>query len=285
MTDVNNFLPIIDTWESYFHDPYEGLGTTYERVLLHDIFAAVDRHCGIESVLETPSFGMTGISGINSLWWGKAGREVFLIDDDERRLDYVKAVWAKLGLPFTPVLSDINHIPFEPDSVDLVWNFASLWFLQDLEDFAAQARQVSRKAILISVPNNRGLGFLLRRRYAKTVPQINLDHCRPRRVKQAFAAEGWRLQDEGIFDVPPWPDIPMKKEDLLAKLKLDFLLELLPKKAEPEAGETAESILDFFSGKRSEMDREIMKYSFLERTPRPFKAVWGHHRYFTFVKD
>ncbi|HQU73808.1 MAG TPA: methyltransferase domain-containing protein [Calditrichia bacterium] len=285
MSDVNGFLPIIDTWPEYFENPYEGLGTTYERVLLHAIFEKIDRAYNIQSVLETPSFGMTGISGINSLWWGKHQKEIYLVDDNEARLDKIKKVWASLGFPFIPVLNNINQVPLEDDSVDLTWNFASLWFLQDLDYFAEQVKRVTRKVILISVPNHLGMGFLIRRGAARQLSQLNLQYCKPRVVRKAFEGQGWVLWDKGIFDVPPWPDIPMKKEDLFKRLGIEFLLKYLPQADDNSNGETPESILDYFSGKNPNLDKEILKYGIIEKAPRPFSTFWGHHRYFIFVKE
>jgi hypothetical protein len=57
--------PIDNNWKQYFEDFDEGLGTTYERFILHRYFEKIQSTCSIESVLEVPSFGMTGISGIN----------------------------------------------------------------------------------------------------------------------------------------------------------------------------------------------------------------------------
>ncbi len=63
-------MPFIDvSWPDYFRTRHEGLGTVYERFMLQRIFEQLHRSIGVRSLVEVPSFGMTGISGINSLWW------------------------------------------------------------------------------------------------------------------------------------------------------------------------------------------------------------------------
>ncbi len=58
-----------EDWKYYFETLHEGLGTTYERFVLHGYFNRIQDQYGVKTVLEAPVFGMTGISGINSVWW------------------------------------------------------------------------------------------------------------------------------------------------------------------------------------------------------------------------
>jgi len=57
------------TWRDYFVEFYEGIGTTYERFVLHGIFEKIRNEFGVMTVLEGPAFGITGIPGINRMWW------------------------------------------------------------------------------------------------------------------------------------------------------------------------------------------------------------------------
>ncbi len=280
---INPFLPVLDTWEDYFSNPDEGLGTTYERFLLHGIFSMIAEQADIETILEVPAFGMTGISGINSIWWAKQGKRVTIVDDNEQRVELIRKTWQKINLPAEVLCHNPEELPFPPGAFDLVWNFAALWFVKDLERFANRVKQTAGKVILICVPNTRGLGYLLRKKYAVDVPQIHLSHIQPKTVKRAFSGEGWQLWKQGIFDVPPWPDIPMKKEDLLARLKLNWVAKRLVAKRKNETGHSGWCILDFFSGKNPGMEGEILRYGMLEHAPRCIKNFWGHHRYFIFI--
>lgn len=288
MTDkkpVNKFLPILDTWESYYQDPREGMGTVYERFILHEIFAALPGVEKIENILEVPSFGMTGISGINSLWWGRNNRNVTVLDWNRRRLRLIRETWHSLNLPVHTIYwKDPEDLPFADQSFDLVWNFASLWFMNDLQRFVAELKRISRRTILICVPNSSGLGLQLRKRYIGEIDALNLENIEPNLIKKSFSSDGWKLYNEEIFDVPPWPDIPVKKEVILKKLKLSFLLKR-PTNGEDHLKENRSEILDYFSGADKDLRDRVMKYSIFENSFNLIKKYWGHHRFFIFTKE
>jgi len=285
VSQVNSFLPIMDNWEDYFQNPYEGLGTSYERFILHKLFEEIDKEFSISSVLEAPSFGMTGISGINSLWWSGNGKKVIISDDNKKRVDGIKKTWNDLDYAFSPILTDIQTLPYKTTCVDLVWNFAALWFLKDVSQFAESAKKIARKAIFICVPNDMGIGYQIRKNFMDIPKELNLDFIKPKLIKEAFEGKGWVLWKHGLFDIPPWPDIPMKKEDLLDKLHLGFLLKIKRKKSNIDQNNSQESVLDFFSNKKPEMEDEVLRFNFLEKFPKPFKILWGHHRYFVFKRN
>ncbi len=100
-------------WRSYFDDFNEGLGTNYERFILHGHFEKIKRRYSVQSVLEAPSFGMTGISGINSMWWAMQGVPVTVMDDNQERLDLITRVWKDVSLKVELVFrKDFNSLPF-----------------------------------------------------------------------------------------------------------------------------------------------------------------------------
>jgi len=234
--------------------------------------------------LEAPSFGMTGISGINSLWWSGKGKKVIVSDDNKKRVDSIKKTWRDLDYAFSPILSGNQTLPYKNGCVDLVWNFAALWFLKDVSNFADNAKKIARKVIFICVPNDVGIGYQIRKNLMSIPEQINLNFIKPKLIKETFDGDGWILWKQGIFDVPPWPDIPMKKEDLLDKLHLGFLLKTKKGKSNIDQNNSPASILDFFSNKKPEMEDEVLRFNFLEKFPKPFKLLWGHHHYFVFKR-
>jgi len=75
----------------------------------------------------------------------------------------------------------------------------------------------------------------------------------------------------------------LKKEVLLQKLKLGFLLKRLKGNENETKGRT--SIIDYFSGARPRLDEEVMKFGFLEGAPWPVRLLWAHHRYYIFTKE
>ena len=88
-------LPINSIWKRYFTNHNEGLGTTYERFVLQQYFERIRNKFSIKRVLEAPCFGMTGISGINSMWWAIEGCSVTIADHGRERIDLIKKVCRK----------------------------------------------------------------------------------------------------------------------------------------------------------------------------------------------
>ena len=92
-------IPIINNWESYFHHPDEGLGSSYERVILNDILLEIVKRYQIDSVLESPAFGFTGLSGINLMELARQGIRISLEDHDASRLELIRGLWKQAQLP------------------------------------------------------------------------------------------------------------------------------------------------------------------------------------------
>jgi hypothetical protein len=273
-------LMIEATWKDYFENPDEGLGTTYERFVLHGFFERMRKEYSIRSVLEAPSFGMTGISGINSLWWAAQGIPVTVMDHNPERLLCIERVWKKLNLQGKCVfLEDYASLPFENGTFDFSWNFSALSPIQDIDGFLDELTRVTRKVVFICIPNKNGLNPLVRLALRKnTHHESTTEHIQPERLIASMEKLKWQTRERGYLDVPPWPDIAMKKEDFLKALGL----KRLAKAFERRNGEGI-SILDYFSGKRKGLDKEMVKYSFLEKSPGICKRFWAHHQYFTFV--
>lgn len=282
---TSTVLSILDTWPEYFEHMDEGIGTTYERFILHEYFAKIKAEFDIQSILETPSFGMTGISGINSLWWSSQGITPLVIDNHEERIKKSENVWAGIPLPVDfKFVRDLNSIPFEKDSFDLSWNFAALWFVSDLNRFIESLCNVTKKVIFICVPNANGIGFLLRTKFNnEKIPDFYIENIIPKNFVPIFEQNDWNLQKAGYLDIPPWPDIAMKKENMLKKAGLGFLV----KEGDDSEKTTFEKkcIVEYFNGTKPQLELDILKYNFLEKAPFPVKQLWGHHRWFVFIKN
>lgn len=263
-------------WQKYYVHADEGLGTTYERFILHNLFQALRKKYDPKEVLEVPSFGMTGISGINSMWWAVNRIKVAIVDNDEERLNLIKRLWCKVSLK-ADFLYHPNYVslPFEDKSFDMSWNFASLWFIQDLKSFLKELTRITRKVIFICIPNRLGLGYLARRVFnSQEFVPLRVENLDPGRIKEIMASLCWVVSEEGLFDVPPWPDIAMKKEDLLRKIGLGWLAKRLERKATGTL-----SILDYYRGVNRDLETRNLKFAFLENAPSFIKSFWAHHRY------
>lgn len=271
---------IRSVWREYFEDHHEGLGTTYERFVLHRHFEKLRERFAVTSVLEAPAFGMTGVSGINSLWWAHRGIPVTLVDDDMERLELIREVWTRIGLGVDLVgVADFRRLPFRDLAFDLSWNFAALWFVPGLETFLAELCRTTRKVIFICIPNKWGIGHVMRfgGGSGKTAG-LNLDGVNPESIIDAMKRLGWGHFGRGYFDVPPWPDIAMKKEDLLRKLGV----RCRTPSGNPRLG-GGMCILDYFNGSRPDMERDVLRYAFMENSPAIIQKFWAHHVFLQFV--
>lgn len=267
-------------WREYFSNPHEGTGTTYERFILHKYFERLRKRYSVEKLLEAPSFGMTGLSGINSLWWAYNGATVTILDDDEERIHLMKGVWQGLSLQANFVYQPhgFRVLPFKDKSFDLGWNFASIRFVSDLNNFLIELVRVSAKVIFICVPNQGNIwNFMLRLSQGKEkdVPTSSLN---PDGIEDIMEELGWHTYERGYFDVPPWPDIAMKKEDMLRRVGLVGMADKL------EGGShNPTCILDYYKGLKPDMEKKFLRYGFLENLPDLMKKFWAHHRYFVFT--
>ena len=223
---------------------------------------------------------MTGISGINSFWWASKGVKVAIVDQSAERLEAIQNVWSEAGFSadFTYQPPDSATLPFADNSFDLAWNFAALWHIKDGHTYLNELARVTRKALFICVPNQQNVCWVLRPHDASEYELKNIDTDW---IGSSLIVRGWRLVKTGFFDVPPWPDIAMKKENMLKAVGLGGLLKA-------EAGENGNSkglcILDYFSGRTPGMEKEMMRYGVLEQSPNWIKKFWAHHRYLVLEK-
>ena len=106
-------------WKKYFFIETEGLGTLYERLILHSFFRKFIVKYRIKKAIECPSFGITGISGINSLYLANYGIEVYICDNNAERLKWIRRLWNKIGLKAKfIVIEDYSNLPIRDNEFD-----------------------------------------------------------------------------------------------------------------------------------------------------------------------
>ena len=267
-------------WKKYLTDYNEGLGVVYERFILNDYLNRLVDTYRIRSVLEAPLFGMAGVTGINSVCLAQRGCDVTLVDWVDERLSGVARIWGELGLSAAFVLhQDLAHLPFEDNSFDLVWEWAALWYLPDAESLLRELVRVSRHLVFVAMPNNLQVGYLMRkylidRDFFNTVDER---WVHMRRIKRALCEMGVQLLDQGVLDVPPWPDTVMPAAEVLKRLGI--------KSTKLEARFSGDgwtwSTMAHYLGQEPDLHARVMKYAWLDRAPIPWqlKLVWAHHRY------
>jgi SAM-dependent methyltransferase len=267
-------------WEKYLTDWNEGLGVVYERFVLNDYLdGIVDRH-HVKTVLEAPLYGMAGVSGINSVRLVERGCDVTLVDSNAERLAGVAKIWERLNLPVTLVHhQDFSHLAFEDNSFDLAWEWAGLWHLPDAGALLKELARVSRNLIFVAMPNNIQLGYLLRKYVIDRgfFPTVDEKWVRMGHIKQTLKVEGITFIDEGVLDVPPWPDTVMPAAEVLKRLGISN------KKLNRQfAGEGwTWNTMAYYLGEQPDLRERVMKYAWLDRVSLPWqlKTIWAHHRY------
>ncbi len=269
-------IPIINNWQSYFFHQDEGLGSSYERVILNQKLLQIISLFQIDSVLEAPCFGFTGISGINSMELAKNGKKVTLIEHDSERKKCIKQIWDSVTSSATiELVKEYEKLPLQDKSVDLSWNFSAMWFVQDLNRFLEELARVTNKVIFICVPNRFGIGYLSQKLNSEE-PIKNEAFIIPKNVKKIMRSLGWQLLQGDFIDSPPWPDIGMPKEEFLAKFGL--------KKCFDKSTKTPLSILPYYQGNDETFPEKMLHYFWFEKKlPGFIKRIWAHHQYMLFI--
>jgi len=271
---------ILNHWPEYFESRNEGLGTTYERFILHRHFEILKDEFDVTGVLECPSFGMTGVSGINSMWWAAKGVPVTLMEHDRERLKLIEQVWSEVRLPVKIHQCDAlyRHLPFQDRSFDLGWNFAALPFLSEARPVLTEMARVVRKAIVICVPNRNNPLVAVRIGRSRGRPGLFFENARLRELRKIMAELGWVERRLLSFDAPLWPDIAMSKEELLRRVGLTRIADGLAKRPGPPL-----CILDHFAGRSESMEKNVLRYGFPERLPEGLRRFWAHHQLALFI--
>ncbi len=267
-------------WKKYLTDWNEGLGVVYERFVLNDYLdQIVDRH-GVKTVLEAPLYGMAGVSGINSVRLAERGCSVTLVDSNRERLDGVAEIWQQLDLPVTLTYhEDFSRLPFDDNSFDLAWEWAGLWYLSDAEALLKELVRVSRNLVFVAMPNNIQVGYLLRKYVIDRdfFPTVDEKWVQMGRIKKTLKAEGVNFMDEGVLDVPPWPDTVMPAAEVLKRLGIRS-----QKLNDQFTGEGwTWNTMAYYLGDQPDLRERVMKYAWLDHAALPWqlKTVWAHHRY------
>ncbi|MFH0859823.1 MAG: class I SAM-dependent methyltransferase [Candidatus Altiarchaeota archaeon] len=254
----------------------EGLGTVYERFILNDIFKGILQKNRITSVLEAPIYGMTGITGINSVYFALRGCHVTLVDVNENRLKSVDEIWNEVGLRDSVTLvyeKNLSELPFEDNSFDIVWNFAALQHVENAPLLIKELIRVSKHLIFISIQNKAQMGYklrkyLLQRDSFKSIYErwMDIDW-----IKKTFEENNVRTVEDGVFDIPPWPDTCMPVNRFFG---------------DKRKSAWNWNIVDYYLKKDINLRDRIDRYKFIENSgiPEKVKSLWAHHRYVLGVK-
>lgn len=269
-------------WLHWMHEYNEGLGLVYERLILNDYLDSLVNRFAVSTVLEAPIYGMAGMSGINSVRFAQRGCSVTLVDWNARRLDEIRRVWRELGLLDQLELvhvPDPSRLPFADDTFDLVWNWAALWYLPAPAELLQEMARTSGHLVFTAMPNRLQPGYILRKFVLDTEFFTHVDErwAGVGRARAILEASGFSLTEQGVLDVPPWPDTVMPAAEVLRRLGIQS--EALESRFSGDDWDW--STMDYYLGRRPDLKAKMDEYAVLERAPIPWqlKVIWAHHRY------
>jgi SAM-dependent methyltransferase len=279
MNNPRTIQPLpVERWKKYLTDYNEGLGLVYERLVLNDYLDRIVSKHNIRSVLEAPLFGMAGVSGINSVRLAQRGCAVTLVDENAERLAGIERIWGELNLRATFIhRADFARLPFDDGTFDLTWEWAGLWYLPNADALLRELARVSRNLVFVAMPNRVQVGYLMRKFLLERdfVNYVDESWADINRIKREL--RDVNIIEEGVLDVPPWPDTVMPASQVLRRLGI--------KSKKLDAQFTGAgwnwSTMDYYLGRRPELKAMIDRYTFIERAPIPWqvKTIWAHHRY------
>jgi hypothetical protein len=206
-----------------------------------------------------------------------------MVDDTPERIDGVRRIWRDdLRLPAELVCippGNWSNLPFAGRSFDFTWQWAGLWYIADPAGLLAELVRTSRNLVFVAMPNNLQVGYWMRklvidREFFATHDEGWTDIGRIRRTLEAAGAE---VIDEGVLDVPPWPDTVMPANEVLNRLGIRS------KRLEEQfTGDGWQwSTMAHYLGEQPDLYDRVIRYAWLDRAHLPWqiKAVWAHHRY------
>ncbi len=267
-------------WKRYLTDYNEGLGLVYERFVLNDFLLKLKGHYGFYSVLEAPLYGMAGVSGINSVALARVKSPVTLADDDAERLAGVERIWDELGLRATfSLVPDWARLPYPDNSFNFVWNWAALWRIAQPEALLAEMARVTNDLVFVAVPNPVQVGYLMRKYIVEPefVKEVDERWTDIGLIRSTLESLGLTVLEQGVLDVPPWPDTVMPASELLGRLGIKS--KKMQGKFEGEGWTW--STMAYYLGQQPDLYQRVMKYAWLDRSRLPWqvKQVWAHHRW------
>jgi len=278
----------------------EGLGTVYERFMLNDFFDDLFKEHSIGSVIEVPIYGMSGLTGINSIHLSRKGCRVSLLGDEDH-IREARDLWQILGESGEFFqLNGSSSLPFTDRSFDLAWNFAAIWHHSNPGQLLKEMARVSDRFVLIFVPNKLQLGYFTRKYLFDKdfFNRVKEEWVDAGRIRAVLEGQGLRLLKQGALDIPPWPDTCVPIKDIL-RSTLDALRSAFnisrtsngerrtaDVNRQPSNGERrwVWDIMSYYKGENLELKDRIERLTFIERSPLPWrmKLVWAHHRYLLF---
>lgn len=281
-----------DNWKKFFFNSKEGLGTDYDRILCERVLEKFISEYKIKSVLDCPSFGMTGFSGINSIYLAKKGIDVTICEDNPERLEWVKNLWEEIGLNATFILVKYNtRLPFDDQSFDFVWNLSALWHINNgVHTLIKELGRVTGKCLFTSVYNLNQLFYPIWKSFEpEFFLSVNEEYSKEITLEKIFNENlnGFGIKEKGYIVTTPWPGVIIKKEQITNKI--------LRKKTIEEDTIYHNYKLDDIRNNISlptyvdilinhKRNKTLENLMILEKLPNFIKRYWSHLIYWTYSR-
>jgi len=263
-----------------------GLGTTYERVAVARLLSRIASERDIATVLEGPTDGITGISGLNSVPLAQRGADVELVLGAPDEVDLARRAWEALGLSERLTLRESSDgtLGAGGRTFDLVWNFNSLPQVGDPDGLLDEMCDASARYVMVFVSNTKNYGFPVHRLHHKAAGEEwvhgNISVMNAGEIAKKLGERGFHVVDKLLVDTPWWPDIDSPIEEVAATF-LPFLRKRLSGGTERLEHYTwTIDTLPYFDEERlAKLMDEIEKHFIIERSRfTPLKLLFAHHR-------
>ena len=218
----------------------------------------------------------------------------FFAEHDERWTDIglirrlleaegVQRIWRDdLRLPAEVICIDPGawgNLPLASNSFDLTWEWAGLWYIADPAGLLRELVRTSRNLVFVAMPNNIQVGYWMRKLVIDR--EFFAEHDESwtdiGRIRRLLEAEGVQIIEEGVLDVPPWPDTVMPANEVLKRLGIRS--QALEEQFTGDGWQW--STMAYYLGDEPDLRERVMKYAWLDHAPLPWqvKSIWAHHRY------
>ena len=177
-------------------------------------------------------------------------------------------------------------MPFPDNSFEFVWNWAALWHLADPAALLREMVRCSNKLVFVAVPNPVQVGYQFRKYVVEPefVKEIDEKWTDIGMIRRQLEGLGVEILDQGVLDVPPWPDTVMPASELLGRLGIRS--KKLQGRFQGEGWQW--STMDYYLGRQPDLYDRVMKYAWLERlaavlaassrSGRTIGGCWGGRR-------
>ncbi|MCW4003112.1 MAG: class I SAM-dependent methyltransferase [Candidatus Bathyarchaeota archaeon] len=277
-----------ENWKQFFFNSNEGQGTLYDRLILHSFFDRFIENNKIQSALDCPSFGMTGFSGINSVYLAKKGINVTVADDDAERLLWTRKLWEKIGMGKAATfvqIDDWSNLPFKDNSFDLVWNLSSLWHIREdqVPGLVSELGRVYSNVLFISIHNAKQLVYPVYKKIDSGFFEIiNEQFCKEEYLTNLFKRKlkGAEFSEKGYFVTTPWPGLIIKKEQIFGGSNSENHRRIINIKRMDEM-----KIPEYIKYLDTNAKNKMKNLMLLEMLPNFVKKYWAHLTYYVFQKN